>query len=626
MGRNPERRAPSTHPIFNNKLTKTTTMNAAPARTPTEIRALAEKLGPAEKLLDLIINFPDHLWHNRPGVVVNGKWRPATKVEVADFHREQKQPAHGEYRQPGPNPDAIERVYLTFGEIWQANPELAARLASYIMTETDWRDMKVVSAAFMLVQSRRGDPVIDESNGVREVLFHDEDYRDIGEAMLKFYVRGSNRMMNPKLIQRVGEVLALPGVVEANRIFGFGNAHKRKPFLGRYEKAVADWLNFRESNPTLLEGLAKAGFAGTVRTLSRKVGYKPKSPRYFEVLRWPQKQHADGHRKIGLDGLNIVKLSFQGMTEAEICQRIVDEELGYKQTIGMLPPEIGLTPAIFVALLDQLSDKDLVILTPTLEEFGLLEHAPIQERWKAALASQEDQRSRNIAKNVKNRQAAQALETAADQAVVKVVQKATAEADVHLMFIIDASGSMEGAIDQSKEALTHIVQGFPVEKLHIASFDTVGQILRLRHASAAGVAHMLSPVKAGGGTSYSSAITAFQAAQVRIPDGAELIVFAVGDEQGEAGENFALTIRKSGYRVSAFAHVVNVCQNWGRGQTVRRAAEVLSVPYLEVNVAQLCDVYQVQRTLRAVLEATPFHSRMALVEKILATPLLVKPY
>ena len=28
-------------------------------------------------------------------------------------------------------------------------------------------------------------------------------------------------------------------VSEANRIFGFGNAHKRKPFLGRYEKAVA---------------------------------------------------------------------------------------------------------------------------------------------------------------------------------------------------------------------------------------------------------------------------------------------------------------------------------------------------------------------------------------------------
>ena len=38
-------------------------------RSNQEIQAMAEALGPAEKLVNLIINFPDHLWHNRPGVI-----------------------------------------------------------------------------------------------------------------------------------------------------------------------------------------------------------------------------------------------------------------------------------------------------------------------------------------------------------------------------------------------------------------------------------------------------------------------------------------------------------------------------------------------------------------------------
>ena len=50
-------------------------------RTQEQARRIAESLGPAEKLVQLIINFPDHLWHNRPGVVRNGKWKAATLHE-----------------------------------------------------------------------------------------------------------------------------------------------------------------------------------------------------------------------------------------------------------------------------------------------------------------------------------------------------------------------------------------------------------------------------------------------------------------------------------------------------------------------------------------------------------------
>jgi hypothetical protein len=594
-------------------------------RTPEEARRIAESLGPAEKLVQLIINFPDHLWHNRPGVVREGKWKAATRKEIEE-HKKNGRVRNGEFREPGPNPQAIEQVYGTLADIWQANNELAARLASYVMKETDWRDMKVLCAAFMLVQSRAGEPITEEQNGKKVVLFNDDDYREIGEAMIKLYEKGSNRMMNPKLIQRVGEVLSLPGVVTMNRTLSFGNPHKRKPFVGRYYNAVTDWLEFRETNISLLEGLKKSGYSKTVQSLSRMVGYKPKSKRFFEVLGWKQKQAAEGHRTIGLTDLQIRKLSFDGMSEKEICETIVAEKLGWKQVMGMLPKKLGLTPAIFVAMLDQFSDKDLTILTPTLEELGLLKHEPIKQRWQAAINKQEDQRARNIAKNIRDRELAGRLEASADAAVTKVVAEATKEADIRIMFIIDTSGSMQGAIETSKEALSMIVQAFPPEKLHIASFNTTGTVLKLRHHSAAGVQHMLKGIGASGGTIYSSAIDAFRDSGVRIPADADLIVFAVGDEAGENGEIFAQHIRSAGYAPKAIAHIVNVARGSGRGETVRRAAEVLGLPYTEVNVEQFTDVYQVQRTLKAVLEAQPYREKGSMIEKIMQTELLVSPY
>ena len=594
-------------------------------RTPEEARAIAESLGPAEKLVQLIINSPDHLWHNRPGVVRDGKWKAATRKEI-DEHMKDGRVRGGEFREPGPNPEAIEQVYRTLADIWQANNELGARLASYVMKETDWRDMKVVCAAFMLVQSRAGEPITEEEKGKKVVLFHDDDYREIGEAMIKLYERGSNRMMNPKLIQRIGQVLALPGVAATNRRLRFGNPHKRKPFVGRYYKAVTDWLDFREANISLLEGLRKAGYANTVKSLARMVGYKPKSKRFFEVLGWKQKQAAEGHRAIGLTDLQIRKLTFEGLSEKEICEKIVAEKLGWKQVMGMLPPDIGLTAAIFVAMLDQFSDKDLTILTPTLEEFGLLKHDAIKQRWQEAIAKQDDQRARNIAKNIRDRETAKKLEDSADAAVVKAVAQATKEVDVHIMFIIDVSGSMQGAIETSKEALSMIVQGFPEDKLHISCFNTVGTLLKPRQYSSAGIKHMLKSIGAAGGTIYSAGIGVFRDNKVRIPPGAELIIFAVGDESGEAGDLFARNIGLYGYAPTAFAHIVNVARNAHRGNTVRRAAEILRVPYTEVNVEQFTDVYQVQRTLKAVLEAQPFREKGSLIEKIMQTDLLVAPY
>src|SRR6185436_6858063 len=217
-------------------------------------------------------------------------------------------------------------------------------------------------------------------------------------------------------------------------------------------------------------------------------------------LGWKQKQAAGGHRTVGLTDLKLQKSDrFDGLSEAEICEAIENQKLSYKEVVGRLPKDVGLTPAIMVALLPTLSDKDLRIMTPTLEELGLMAEPEVRQRWEAAIATATDQRALNIAKNVRSKEIREKLEEAADVAAKKAVTEATEELDVRVMFLVDKSGSMEGAIEKSKDALSKILAGFPLEKLHIATFDTIGTVLKPKAASRAAVQHMLSSVKAGGG-------------------------------------------------------------------------------------------------------------------------------
>ena len=106
----------------------------------------------------------------------------------------------------------------------------------------------------------------------------------------------------------------------------------------------------RETNLPMLEGLVAAGYKETIKAIARKAGYKPDSQAFFEVLGWKQKQSAGGHRQVGLSGLKLARRErFDGVSEAEICERIVEDRLTYKDVVGRLPKELGLTPAIMVA-------------------------------------------------------------------------------------------------------------------------------------------------------------------------------------------------------------------------------------------------------------------------------------
>lgn len=612
----------------------------------------AEKLGPAEKILQTLLNPTDHMVHNRPGMVtpdarhtIGVRWVPVTHKEEngqkivyeltkvgkktneirkgvmgADGKVEENGRIVGEYRAPGLFPEVAAWMYRQVAEVWKMDNEFAARWASYAFGQ-EHRDLKVVLAAFMLVQTRKGDPVLDGG----KIAFYDDDFRDIGEAMLLIH-RRDGKDLNPKLLVRVHDLLKVPGIAAINRELGFGNS-ARRPFLGRWTKAVEKWLQFREENTKMLDGLIKAGFKSTVKDLARTIGYKPQTPKFFEALGWAQNQAKDGRRSI-LIGVELAKAeTWDELTEAQICEKIVTEKPDWKRIVGMLPKKFGVTRAIMSAAVESnaLSNKDLIILTPTLEELGLLEVKEVRAKWDRAIKkAEDDMRAANIARNVKSKDVQEQLQGAADTALQKTMETATRNMRIYVL--IDISSSMEGAIERAKTLLGKFLQGFPLDRTHIATFNTVGRIIEIKHASAAGVTQAFKGFSASGGTSHGAGVMAL--APFPPKDDEDTLFIIVGD--GGENSSFHTYVEQSKLRPMAFGFLMLPGQNYGAPE---KTAAQLGIPCFKIEQNTFDDVYAIPRTIRALVAATPVGAvaraaatpRVTLVETILKTDLLKKP-
>jgi hypothetical protein len=610
---------------------------------------VAEKLGPAERIINSLLAYTDHCFHNRPGLVtpdgrtnIGVRWEPVThKVEDGSKvvyklakvgHKTEKTKVGvmrddltvwsgtqkvGEYREPGLFPEAVTWMYSQIADVWAMDNEFAARWASYAYAQ-EHRDLKVVLAAFLLVQSRKGEPVKDAG----KIAFYDEDYRDVGEAMILSIKNGKD--LNPKLVLRIRDVLVVPGVADVNRKLGFGNS-AREATLGRWRKAVTKWLTYREENPKMLEGLVKAGFKSAVEALCKAVGYKPQSAKFFSTLGWKQRQAKDGRRTFL--NVEIESTSWAGLTETQVCERIVSERPDWKRIVGQLPSGMTVTRAILSAAIESncLSNKDLIILTPTIEELGLMTVGEVKAKWERAIRKAEDDtRAVNIAKNVKSKELKEKLQEAADTALTKTMTEVTK--NIRIYTIVDISGSMEKSIDEAKVLAAQFLQGFPLDRAHVAVFNTSARIITIKHASAAGVEQAFKGVTASGGTRHAAGVVAHMANKPK--DDEDSIFIFIGD--GGEGGNFADVVRQSGLRPTAFGFLRMPGEH---GSIIEKTATALGIPCFPINRETFSDVYAIPRTLRALIASTPVGTvaraaaapRKTLIDQILATPLLQKP-
>lgn len=601
----------------------------------------AAQLGHAERIVQAMLRYADHLHHGRPGIVRTESSAPIGATWAPVYHRRENdrdvvyapggRPTAigfrvngrvvddagrdvGRYQPAGLFPEAAAWMYRQAVDVWQLNNEFAARWASYAFRESH-RDMKVVLAALMLVQNRRGD-VIRDAGGV--ALFSDADYREVGESMLLTLERDHD--LSPKLVLRIRDVLRLPEVVAINREQGFGSS-PTQAFLGRWPVAVRTWLRYREENPQLLEGLLRSGYRKTLQALARYSGYRPVTAAFFRKLRWKQTQAKDGHRSLALNEAYKSE-TWDGCSEAEICVEIQRTRPSWLNLVGRIPPDVGLTRAIVVAAIEagSVSKRDYVNLTPTLEALGLLSVPEVMRPWQAALKTAEDMRAANVAKNVRTETAKSALVKAADEALQRAVEETVRGLRVY--FLVDVSGSMATSIDRAKEYLTKLVQAFPLEQLHVAVFNTVGTEVRIPHRSAEGVAHAFRGHTASGGTSHAAGVRAL----TKYPpskDEDALFIF-VGDEEEYA--HFASAF--GDMRPAAFG-LVRLGDSTQR--CVQNTASALGIPCFLIDERTFADPYAIPRTLRALIAATPVQrksevpSRAQLVDTIARTELLRLP-
>jgi hypothetical protein len=612
-----------------------------------------EKIGPAERLIQTVLAFTDHAVHNRPGLIVADgrtktgvRWDYVThKVEGENGEKvvyrltkvgkkttqtragilgqdgkvREGNAVVGEYRKPGLFPEVVTYLYTQVAEVWKLDNELAARWASYQFGQ-DHKDLKVILAAFMLVQSRKGEPVME--NG--KVAFCDDDFRDVGEAMMLIFNKDKDKSLTPKLLLRIREVLEVPGVAQLNRELGFGRS-AREPVLGRWTKVVHKWLRYREQNPKLLEGLVKAGLRSTVMALAARSGYKPETVHFFEVLRWKQTQSKDGRRQ--MLGANIVAAeTWEGQTEEQICQRIMGTKPGWKVIVGRVPKSVGITRAIVAAAIESgaMSDKDLIIATPTLEELGLMEVQSVKDRWQKAIRAADDMRAANIATRVKSKEVKESLEGAADTAL----QKAAAEVmrGMRVYVCVDRSGSMHVAIEAAIRLLTRLLPAFPEDKVHVSYFNTAGNEVTFKSRTAAGVAQAFRGVAGSGGTDYGAGVRVLQGHKPG-PDEDTLMIF-IGDQEANA---FTPAVQASGINPMAFG-MVQVAGGTNH-HCVEQTAAQLGIPCFNIAEETFADTYAIPRTIRALIAATPVGvtatrtapTRVTLVESIIKHPLLIKP-
>lgn len=615
--------------------------------------ANAEQLGPAERIIQALIGYTDHMVHNRPGIVVPAQnpvgkqWfyckRAKGEGEQSLCIRQDKvghktvpkrlgvigpdnivrdgARAVGEFREAGLFKEVAVWMYRQVAEVWKVDNEFAARWASY-QYPLENRDLKVVLAAFLLVQSRKGDPVTEMRDGRAQFLFADEDFREIGEAMLLGPVNGpKGKELDPKQILRVRRVLELPEVVAINRELGFSRG-RGTPY-GRWETVVRKWLEHREANPKLMAGLVKAGMRRMVRTLAQLSHYKPQTQKFCQTLRWKQTQAKAGHRQVAIGAAIEAAETWEGLTEAEVCERIVKGRLAWKSVVPRIPAALGVTKAMVAAAIESggFSDKELVVYAPTIESFGLLEDPAIKARWTAALSSAEDLRAANVAKRMRS------AETKAEmvEAAEKVVQKAVEEVvrGIVVKVVVDISGSMDESIERAKELTAKIVQAFPPDKMSVSVFNTVGREVIIKHRSEAGVRQAFQGIRADGGTNYAAGVTAL-AHRKAGPD-EDTVYFFIGDQENSFGANFESAFRDE--RPVAFG----MLQVRGHGLCVKNTAVLMGIPCFDIDEKTFDDPYAIPRTLRALIAATPVGmmpkatQRVALAETILKTELLKRP-
>lgn len=461
------------------------------------------------------------------------------------------------------------------------DPYFLARLTSYVLKNSKGKDLKVLLTFISALSSADGTPFSETSN--------------LKKPNLRYISAAALHMLDPKLADRVARIAAMK--------FGVKNyLNESRHFPSTLKTAIKKYINFRENNIEIMKGIKKTGLASSMVDMYRLV-HKSPTEEAAKVLRWQQKDKKIKFEKSLID--------FTGLTDEEIAKKIQKEKIPALGVLANLPRTIS--PVVAVALLEQVTGNQAVILRKTFEDAGVLKDKEVLALYEEKIKS---------AKTALDR--VDTLSETASEEVKKIMKMAKSESrkkDTQglgkIFMHLDDSGSMQGVREFAIEKGSIFAECIndPKNNFSWGMFGSSGQMLPLPvEFTSDGFAHALFGMRVGGGT-YCYAL--YPKAR---EFGADIDVFVTDQENtfGDLGEQIREYHRNNPTMKKPKACIV---VDFGRGYTmVKDAYEENDIPVTVMKPQTLSESALVTEAIK-----TAMLGPVAIIDEIMNTELLKLP-
>ena len=220
------------------------------------------------------------------------------------------------------------------------DPYFLAHFTSYALTKSKSKDLHVFLTYVSALSSADGTP-----------FSHGSKYK---KPNLRYISAAALHRLDPKLANRVMELASMKFSIT-------GYLNEARHFPTTLRTSFEKYLKYRELNLEIMKGIKKAGLGNTIKILYKAL-HKGPTEDVAKILRWQQK-----NKKIKFDK---PLFDFKGMTDEDIARKIQKEKLPVLGVLGALPRTVS--PVIAVALLEQATGNQTVILRKTFEDAGVL--------------------------------------------------------------------------------------------------------------------------------------------------------------------------------------------------------------------------------------------------------------
>lgn len=357
-------------------------------------------LGQEERLKvynDLLTTGAKHLW---------SRWYEEKDLETGKMLRK---------KEIAPQKEKIQEILDILVPLTEKDPFFLAHLTSYLVATSSNKDLQIMTTYVNSLSSADGMPFSPGSKYFK--------------PNLRYVSAAAAQRLEPKQayqLMRLGMLkYSVPEYLNESR-------HFSRPL----ETALRKYLRYREVNLEMMRGIKKAGLRKPLMYLYQGLHLNPPNE-IAAILRWPQKDRKIEFEKPAFD--------FSDLDDLQIAEKIREEKLPVLGVLGALPRKMS--PVIAVALLEQASGNQAVILRKTFEDTGLLEDAEVKKLYEEKI--REAKTALDRVENVSKK---------ASEQVKKMLKTARAETrkeqigDVGRIFLhIDFSPSMEGAVEYAKE-------------------------------------------------------------------------------------------------------------------------------------------------------------------------------